>query len=118
MAGARLLRKHPVMGRTTRHLGADGGSFARAGAARGPRRLWFERPRDCEEDAGTSIVTLAKTVIGADSVRRWRFDQLLRAGYPAGDALVLSGRSDVDLHQATRMLRDRCAVATAVAILI
>jgi hypothetical protein len=32
----------------------------------------------------SSFVTLARRVIGASQVRRWRFDQLLRAGYPAG----------------------------------
>jgi hypothetical protein len=57
-------------------------------------------------------------VIGRDQVRRWRFDQLERAGYPAGDALVLSGRSDVDLHQAIRLLADRCPVPAALRILI
>lgn len=64
----------------------------------------------------SSFVTLARRVIGASQVRRWRFDQLLRAGYPAGDAFVLSGRSDVDLHQAIRLLRRRCATPTAMRI--
>jgi hypothetical protein len=31
---------------------------------------------------------------------------------------VLSARSDVDLHQAVRLLRDHCAVPTAMRILI
>ena len=66
----------------------------------------------------TSLATLARRVIGTDSVRRWRFEQLQRGGYPPGDALVLSARSDVDLHQAIRLLRDRCAVPTAMRILI
>jgi hypothetical protein len=57
-------------------------------------------------------------VIGSDRVRRWRFDQLQRAGYPAGDAYVLSRRSDVDLHHAVRLLRSSCPVATAMRILI
>lgn len=65
-----------------------------------------------------TLAALARRVIGADSVRRWRFEQLLRGGYPAVDALVLSARSDVDLHQAIRLLRQRCAVATAMRILI
>lgn len=68
--------------------------------------------------ASASLVTLAGRVIGTDSVRRWRFEQLRRGGYPAGDALVLSARSDVDLHQATRLLRERCSVRTAMQILI
>jgi hypothetical protein len=68
--------------------------------------------------ASASLVTLARQVIGTDSVRRWRFEQLRRGGYPAGDALVLSARSDVDLHQAIRLLRELCAVPTAMRILI
>jgi hypothetical protein len=51
-------------------------------------------------------------------VRRWRFEQLERAGYPTADALVLSGRSDVDLHQAIGLLDDRCPVSAALRILI
>lgn len=105
------------MRKTTRHTGADSGSFARTG---GDARVRRPRPElvSGRRDAATPIATLAKRVIGADSVRRWRFDQLMRAGYPAGDALVLSGRSDVDLHRATGLLRDHCAVATAVEILL
>ena len=68
--------------------------------------------------SSASLAALARRVIGADSVRRWRFEQLLRGGYPAADALVLSARSDVDLHQAIRLLRQRCAVPTAMRILI
>jgi len=57
-------------------------------------------------------------VIGADSVRRWRFEQLQRGGYAAADALVLSARSDVDLHHAIGLLRKGCDVPTAMRILI
>lgn len=74
--------------------------------------------RNRAEDPSAPLVTLARRVIGSNPVRRWRFEQLHRAGYPIGDALVLSGRSDVDLHQAIDLLRDRCQLATAVRILI
>jgi len=52
-----------------------------------------------------------------DWVRRWRLQQLERAGYPSSDALLLSGRPDVDLHLAARLLRSGCPVETAVRIL-
>ena len=87
------------------------------------RAAWERRPREPDpprsrEESSASPAVLARRVIGSDAVRRWRFEQLQRAGYPIGDALVLSGRGDVDLHQATRLLRGRCALSTAVRILI
>ncbi len=62
--------------------------------------------------------TLCDKVTGHDPVRRWRADQLRRAGYPPWDALVLSARADVDIHTATELLRGGCPVATAVRILL
>ena len=53
-----------------------------------------------------------------DPVRRWRLEELRRAGYLSGQAVVLSGRSDVDLHLATKLLRDGCPVETAMRILL
>jgi len=53
-----------------------------------------------------------------DPVRCWRLEQLRRAGYPLVDSLVLSGRSDVDLHAAVRLLRDGCPPETARRILL
>ena len=58
------------------------------------------------------------TDIEHDPVLRWRFEQLQRAGYPTEEAVVLSGRSEVDLHTAIRLLQDNCAVPTAMQILI
>jgi Rubrerythrin, rubredoxin-like domain len=86
---------------------------------------WEYRPTDSELPAQSrraerseSLTMLARKVIGTNSVRRWRFEQLRQAGYSIGDSLVLSGRNDVDLHQATRLLREGCLAATAVRILI
>jgi len=62
--------------------------------------------------------TLAHQVTEADPVRRWRFDELLRAGYDACDALVLSGRADVDLHGAAALLRNGCPADLAIRILL
>lgn len=136
------------MGKMTRLKGTDGGLSARAGTKRrGRSRLGLRctscghpvavavAPKECPAchssaweyglgewellaEPSASLATLARKVIGSDSVRRWRFEQLQQAGYPDGDALVLSGRSDVDLHQAIRLLRDRCKATTAVRILI
>ena len=85
--------------------------------------VWDYRPpgepaRKDGEAAAVSFAEVASRVIGSHSVRRWRFEQLERAGYSTADALVLSGRSEVDLHQAVRLLQNRCAPPTAMRILI
>jgi len=61
--------------------------------------------------------TLAEKVTEADSVRRWRLGELVRAGYAPWDALVLSRRHDVDLHLAVKLLEDGCPAGTAMRIL-
>lgn len=65
-----------------------------------------------------SVGTLADSLTTDDAVRRWRLEQLELAGYSPWDALVLSGRAEVDLHEAIDLLRKGCPTATAVAILI
>ena len=59
-----------------------------------------------------TATALAEKVTASDPVRRRRLDELVRAGYPPSDALVLSGRRAVD-HLARRLLRDGWPVATA-----
>ena len=61
---------------------------------------------------------LADKITEADPVRRWRLDELVRAGYPTYDALLLSGRNEVDLHGAARLLGKGCPAATALRILL
>lgn len=51
-----------------------------------------------------------------DLVRRWRFEELLRAGYAMADALELALRTEVDLHWAASLVRRGCPSATAVRI--
>jgi hypothetical protein len=51
-----------------------------------------------------------------DAVRRWRFDELVRAGYEDEDAMELAFHLDVDLHLATNLLRRGCPSSTAVRI--
>jgi len=65
-----------------------------------------------------SPAALAEKVTEHDPVRRWRSDQLQLAGYAPWDALVLSRRSDVDLHRAVDLLRRGCPVETAIRILL
>ena len=52
----------------------------------------------------------------ADVVRRWRFDELVRAGYEDEDAMELAFHLDVDLHLATNLVRRVCPSSTAVRI--
>lgn len=47
----------------------------------------------------------------------WREATLIAAGYPADDAIELSRRADIDLHQAVWLLANGCDVQTAVEIL-
>jgi hypothetical protein len=54
----------------------------------------------------------------AEGVLRWRFDELIRAGYDADQALILASHVEVDLHSATDLLRKGCPVATALRILL
>ena len=58
----------------------------------------------------------ALEVSEADVVRRWRFDELVRAGYEAEDAIELAFHLDVDLHLATNLVRQGCPSGTAVRI--
>jgi hypothetical protein len=51
-----------------------------------------------------------------DAVRRWRFDELIRAGYDDEDAIELAFHLEVDLHMATSLVRQGCPSATAVRI--
>jgi hypothetical protein len=65
-----------------------------------------------------SPALLVEKVIGKDPVRRWRSERLQQAGYSPVDALVLSRRTDVDLHVALGLIARGCPPETAVHILI
>jgi hypothetical protein len=54
----------------------------------------------------------------AERIIRWRFDELIRAGYESDDALEVAVRVDVDLHTAIGLLRRGCPAKTAVRILL
>jgi hypothetical protein len=53
-----------------------------------------------------------------ERVLRWRSQELRRAGYQPGDALMLALRNDVDLHVAADLLARGCPERTALLILI
>jgi hypothetical protein len=51
-----------------------------------------------------------------DVVRRWRFDELLRAGYDIADAAELALRTEIDLQWAVSLVQRGCPSATATRI--
>ena len=54
----------------------------------------------------------------AEAILRWRFDELVRAGYDVGSALMLASHVEVDLHAASALLRRGCPSETAARILL
>jgi hypothetical protein len=53
-----------------------------------------------------------------EEVLRWRFEVLVRAGYDAGNAMILASHADVDLHEATDLLLSGCPPETALRIVL
>lgn len=54
----------------------------------------------------------------AEEVLRWRFEVLMRAGYDAGNAMILASHAEVDLHTATELLQHGCPPETALRIVL
>jgi hypothetical protein len=54
----------------------------------------------------------------AEMILRWRFEELVRAGYDIGSALVLASHVEIDLHEASSLTRRGCPSETALRILI
>ena len=54
----------------------------------------------------------------AEMILRWRFDELVRAGYDVGMALMLASHVEIDLHDATELVRRGCPTDTAIRILL
>ena len=48
----------------------------------------------------------------------WRYEELVRAGYPEPEALQLAGHVAIDLHRAIELLRSGCPPTTAIRILV
>jgi hypothetical protein len=53
-----------------------------------------------------------------ESVRRWRFEELLRAGYEEEDATEIAFHLDVDLHIAAALVRRGCPSSLASRIVL
>jgi hypothetical protein len=53
-----------------------------------------------------------------EEILDWRFEQLLQIGYDRDQALVVSRRLDVDLHQAVDLIRSGCCCELALLILL
>jgi hypothetical protein len=54
----------------------------------------------------------------AEMILRWRFDELVRAGYDVGSALLLASHVEIDLHDASALVRRGCPSETALRILL
>ncbi len=53
-----------------------------------------------------------------EAVLRWRFEELVRAGYDPGSALILASHVEVDLHAATGLLARGCSPEMALQIVL
>jgi hypothetical protein len=67
-------------------------------------------------DTGEHAAITSSEVEGGD-IFRWRFDQLLLAGYSERSARRLAVDPEVDLHRACDLIARGCPEETAVAIL-
>jgi hypothetical protein len=53
-----------------------------------------------------------------DCVREWRLEELLRAGYALEDATDIAFYLDIDLHEATYLVRRGCPSSIAARIVL
>jgi hypothetical protein len=61
---------------------------------------------------------IAQREAAFEEILDWRFEQLRRVGYDRDQALVVSRRLDVDLHQAVDLIRYGCSCELALLILL
>jgi hypothetical protein len=54
----------------------------------------------------------------AEAILRWRFDVLVRSGYDVASALQLASHVEIDLHEASSLVRRGCPSETALQILL
>jgi hypothetical protein len=64
-----------------------------------------------------AYISAAVGEIDVDGVLRWRYDELVAAGYRALDAARLARARSIDLHLAVDLLRRGCDPETALRIL-
>jgi hypothetical protein len=53
-----------------------------------------------------------------EAVLRWRFEELVRAGFDAGSAMILASHVEVDLHDVASLLARGCPPETAMQIVL
>ena len=53
-----------------------------------------------------------------EAILRWRFTVLVRSGYDVDSALVLASHVEIDLHDASNLVRRGCPSETALQILL
>ena len=70
------------------------------------------------EGTAMTIAQLGEQTLEVDAVLRWRYDELVRAGYNREDAEILARNRDVDLHLATDLVRGGCPSGTAMRIVL
>jgi hypothetical protein len=66
----------------------------------------------------TANLTDTDATVNELAVEDWRFQQLVKAGWPEAQALVLAADHDVDLHLACDLLANGCDPATALKIVL
>jgi hypothetical protein len=60
--------------------------------------------------------TIGETEV--EAILRWRFEELVRSGYDVASALVLASHVEIDLHEASALVRRGCPSETALNILL
>jgi endonuclease YncB( thermonuclease family) len=88
---------------------------------RGPRRAHGGNPaRQRHRERGQVTAAQFETIdeTEAEMILRWRFDELARSGYDVDSALLLASHVEVDLHEASTLLRRGCPTETALRILL
>jgi len=70
------------------------------------------------DDAHMPHTIEAPTPPQEDPVRRWRREELERAGYPKTYAALLGNLEEIDLHVAVELVLKGCPLETALRILL
>ena len=71
-----------------------------------------------EEMTAAELEALEAPETEFETIRSWRLEELLRAGYEEEDAIEIAFHLDIDLHFASALLRQGCASRTAARIVL
>jgi hypothetical protein len=80
-----------------------------------------ERSKSRDTGRGAAMTAAQFETIGeteVEAILRWRFDVLVRSGYDIASALVLASHVEIDLHEASALMRRGCPSETALNILL